>query len=223
MKCNKECIVFFLVLAGLPGCGKHKKKSLNTYQTKKVASLNIPLGENRDDINDDSIRNFFGDQDDVVIDTLVAQAEQEMKEMPPRGVVVAQAQIDDLGDFSRINGSVAADKESSVIYFDFDDYAIKKEQEEAIHAILAEAQSKNADIYIDGHACTSGGTDAYNFAIAANRGNEAKKRLVALGFPENRIKVTPRGSEMPVIINGKALEGDKIAQAPNRRAECRLA
>jgi len=222
-KCNKELTVLLLILAGLSGCGPWKKKSLNTHQTKKVASLNIPLSDNKNEINDESVRNFFGDQDDD-IDTFVAQAEQEMKEMPSKNIVVAQA-VDDLGDFSHINGSVASNKESSIIYFDFDDYAIQKDQEEAIRTIVAEANSRGDDstVFIEGHACSSAGNAAYNFAISGNRGNAVKNKLVALGFPEHRIKVIARGSEMPAIVDNKPVEGDKLAQAPNRRVEYHLA
>ena len=119
-------------------------------------------------------------------------------------------------------------KEFDVVHFDYDKKNIRPDQEplvkhniEVAKEVLEEGIGQGK-IMVEGHACSSGGSGPYNLALSEERAKVARDRFVAEGVPAEKIKIVARGSEVPVIINGQPLTGDRTAQAPNRRDEFRV-
>ena len=75
---------------------------------------------------------------------------------------------------------------------------------------------------IEGHSCHSAGSAVYNLALSEKRAKALADRLVAGGVPSQNIKVVGRGQEVPAVVEGKAVTGDRKEQAPNRRDEVRV-
>lgn len=103
------------------------------------------------------------------------------------------------------------------IYFDFDNDALRQDQQTALHYDLAkvkEAVANGYTVVIEGHACNFAGSAVYNMMLSEKRAQAVARFLQDQGVSADKLKVVGRGSEMCVVS-----EGDKEAQAPNRRVE----
>jgi peptidoglycan-associated lipoprotein len=97
-----------------------------------------------------------------------------------------------------IEGEVLESALLKDIHFEFDKYDIRPEDA----AILKENAAllmkyPKVKIQIEGH-CDERGTAEYNLALGERRGNSARKYLVSLGIPENRISTISYGKERPL-------------------------
>ena len=228
---NKECILVFAVLLSLPGCMGYKKKVKEPKKmTKKVdifSSVNIPLADdNQDNVDDARVLSFFDEEiqefsttdDDFNIAVAVETGQQD-------GISLAAEQ-----DFAWVE---AADTENEfkVVYFGFGDYDVRSDQEGVIgldiaqvNQLLAESEGTQAEptIVIEGHACHSAGSPAYNLALSERRAKNIADRFVASGIPQSSIKVVGRGQEVPAFVNEQTVTGSREEQWANRRVEVRV-
>ena len=97
-----------------------------------------------------------------------------------------------------IEGEVLESKLLKDIYFDFDKYEVRP-QDIGILKENAALIMKNPGlkIQIEGH-CDERGTAEYNLALGERRANSAKKYLVSLGIPADRLSTISYGKEMPL-------------------------
>ena len=99
------------------------------------------------------------------------------------------------------------------VLFDLDSSQLT---EEAQHTLERQAawlkQYSNLNITIEGH-CDERGTREYNLALGERRATAAKKFLVGLGIPSNRISTISYGKERPAVVGS-----DESAWSQNRRA-----
>jgi peptidoglycan-associated lipoprotein len=112
-----------------------------------------------------------------------------------------------------IAGEVLESKLLKDIHFDFDKYDIRPGDAEILKenaALLVKFSSTK--IQIEGH-CDERGTIEYNLALGERRANHAKKYLVSLGIPENRLSTISYGKERPLDPGH-----NEEAWAKNRRA-----
>lgn len=115
-----------------------------------------------------------------------------------------RAQAEELGLFKRI-------------YFDFDAYDVRPDQEATLAIDIQQARSaaeRGDAIVVEGHACNSAGSGTYNLMLSEKRAQSVAKALLEAGIPAAQIKIVGRGSEMPLVPGG-----DRIQQSPNRRVE----
>lgn len=108
---------------------------------------------------------------------------------------------------------------SKTIYFDFDKYNVKKDQQSNIDANAAlfnSAEAKSFSIKVEGN-CDEFGTDEYNYALGLKRAKSVKDGLVAKGMVADRITVVSYGESNPA-----STEHNKEAWAKNRRAEFKV-
>ena len=108
---------------------------------------------------------------------------------------------------------------SKTIYFDFDKYNIKKDQQSNIDANAAlfnSAEAKSFSIKVEGN-CDEFGTDEYNYALGLKRAKAVKDGLVAKGMVADRITVVSYGESNPACN-----EHNKECWAKNRRAEFKV-
>ncbi|MCL5436502.1 MAG: OmpA family protein [Candidatus Dependentiae bacterium] len=112
------------------------------------------------------------------------------------------------------------------IYFDFDRYTIRKDQEAALNhnlaiikKLVAKKEAKHGQniaikLVSEGHACRYAGSDVYNMVLSEKRARAVTNWLVKHGIKRTYIKVVGRGYELCIVP-----EGSKEEQAPNRRVE----
>ena len=108
---------------------------------------------------------------------------------------------------------------SKTIYFDFDKYNVRKDQQSNIDANAAlfnSAEAKNVSIKVERN-CDECGTDEYTCALGLKRAKSVKDGLVAKGMNADRLTVVSYGESNPAVS-----EHNKEAWAKNRRAEFKV-
>jgi len=112
-----------------------------------------------------------------------------------------------------IEGEVFETKLLKDIYFEFDKYEIRREDEAVLkeNAVFLKNNPK-MKVQIEGH-CDERGTVEYNLALGERRANNTKKYLVSLGIPADRVSTISYGKERPSDKGH-----DEGAWAKNRRA-----
>ncbi|MBF0529383.1 MAG: OmpA family protein [Deltaproteobacteria bacterium] len=100
------------------------------------------------------------------------------------------------------------------IYFDFDRYNIRKDQEAKLR-FKADFLAANARVAaeVQGH-CDERGTNAYNMALGDRRAHSAKNYVESLGIPGSRMTAVSYGFERPVDPGH-----NEAAWSKNRRAQ----
>ena len=100
------------------------------------------------------------------------------------------------------------------IYFDFDKYNIRADQEDAAQAIAKSMKSTpSMSIQIQGHTDDRGSVE-YNIALGNKRALALKHFLTAAGIKANKISTVSYGKERPAV-DGQSED----AWAKNRRDE----
>jgi outer membrane protein OmpA-like peptidoglycan-associated protein len=218
---KKKYLPLVILLAGLPACGRKKvtpkpKKTEQKAKSNTASNVDIPLAE-----NGESVRSFFdSDVNDFFAQDAKAAEAQKTAQI---------AKADE-------NNVVLAENTSSKfskVYFKFDQYAVKGDQKEVLDHDMVVAQQtldkaraqgtvESVIFVVEGHACHSAGSDIYNVALSEKRAKAIADYFVANGVPRTNIQTVGRGSEMPEMINGKAVTGDRNEQALNRRSEIRI-
>ena len=188
-----------VLLLSIPGCG-YKKTTQKPRHTDDFTQVDIPTGQSSR--YDDEVDEFAYDNNS--------------------SVAVNDGQAN---DFTWV--AQAGDSKFSTVYFDFDSFKIREDQEDALDRNIQVALETIADcenlgkelptIVVEGHASPEG-SSAYNLALSEKRAKALRDRLVAAGVPANLIKIVGRGKEMPVLANNS----DRQANWVNRRDEIRL-
>jgi peptidoglycan-associated lipoprotein len=97
-----------------------------------------------------------------------------------------------------IEGEILESKLLKDIHFDFDKYDIRSGDAEILKGNAALLMKHpTVKIQIEGH-CDERGTIEYNLALGERRANSAKKYLVSLGMPADRISTISYGKEKPL-------------------------
>ncbi|MBE0583748.1 MAG: OmpA family protein [Desulfofustis sp.] len=97
------------------------------------------------------------------------------------------------------------------VYFDFDSSDIRQDQVSRIQVNADFLKGGAANIRIEGN-CDPRGTNEYNMALGERRAISAKKYLVNLGVPEERLSTISYGEER-LLVHGQ----DELSYAQNRR------
>jgi len=103
------------------------------------------------------------------------------------------------------------------IYFDFDKYNIRNDQQTKLKN-LADYLKKNpaVSILIEGH-CDERGTDEYNLVLGEQRALSTRKFLIGLGIAPKRLYTISYGESMPADPGH-----NEEAWAKNRRCEFKI-
>lgn len=203
MMIKKVSALLIVLLISLPGCGRKKR---NDYRTMAKAdnfeTVNLALADKNLEVNEET-KQFFDEMDEFV---RVVGDDFDLRE--------------DGIKQDEFAWQAAGDQQLDTIYFGFNkDKVDKTERSKLAHNIdktqqlLQDAGSK-AQIVVEGHACASAGSDAYNLALSERRAKEVSDQLVASGVARTQIKTVGRGNEMLIVK-----EGGREEQAPNRRVE----
>lgn len=83
------------------------------------------------------------------------------------------------------------------IFFDFDQYAIRRDAQPVLEANARRVQQEpGKSLLIEGH-CDERGTFAYNLVLGEKRAKAAKRYLEDLGIPASRLQTTSYGEVKP--------------------------
>ena len=83
------------------------------------------------------------------------------------------------------------------IYFDYDKYEIRPDQQVALQGDAKFLQQHaNIRITVEGHSDERGSTE-YNLALSANRADTVKNALIQAGVGGDRVKTISYGKEKP--------------------------
>lgn len=196
---NKQFLLLLAVIALIPGCGFFRSKKAEKYPVDHreiMTDVDIPVAE-------DGIKDFF-DQD---LDKMALADE-------------------DNAQYAWIEGGKSSNGFKKV-YFDFDKYNIKATEKESVAQDVARmkemlAQNKNVTFVINGNADHAAGSSYYNRILSEKRAKVLKDQAVAAGIPSSKIKIVGRGFDVPEVVNGKPVTGDKDQQWLNRRDEIQV-
>ncbi|MCB2218206.1 OmpA family protein [Desulfofustis glycolicus] len=97
------------------------------------------------------------------------------------------------------------------VYFDFDSSDIRQDQVSRIQVNADFMKGDDGTVRIEGN-CDPRGTNEYNMALGERRALSAKKYLVNLGVPEERLTTISYGEER-LLVHGQ----DELSYAQNRR------
>ncbi len=218
---KKQCALGLVLLLSLAGCGGWRKKKAEesrSSRTEVFSEVDIPVA------NEEVMRSFF--DEDV---QEFAYVEEPTMDETTQAIDVMQA-YDEQMSWEKV---VAQQDNFAPIYFDFDSDAIKADQEKSLADAISLIKKKidgyensgsvsPMTVVVEGHSDHAAGSPTYNFALSERRANKLKNRLVAAGVPEEYVKIVGRGQEIPAIVDGKPVSGDRAEQWANRRDEIRI-
>lgn len=197
---------FLLVLQGC----KSPKAWIPKRTKKDEKKVNMPLSGDKDKSTKvsffDSTVEAFEDMESFVLEQEAADARSH--------VMVAQNNTASDADFTLEEHTPTVDKETQVVYFDYDSSAVRKDQKGHVKAVqdkIAEWAKKGYKVVFKGHSCLYHGTPIYNAALSNDRAFAVAKMF---DLKEDVVKVFGVGNEEPVVF-----ENTIEKQAPNRRVE----
>jgi len=205
------------LLVSLPACNSHNKK-------KTTYSKNTPIEQQVDmfsSVEEEGVE--FSPEDGEDVDSIF-DFDEEAEEFIPAESLDQEGSEEEAALISWVDSQ--ADDEFKKLYFGFNKYGLKGDQKasleynvDQVKQLIAEVDEQaRPTIVIEGHACQEGDRN-YNIALSEKRAKAVADLFVAAGVEKEWIKIVGRGSEMPVVINGKVVDGTREDRAPNRRVE----
>ncbi len=206
-----SALLLLVLILGLPGCGggdTEKGKGKKSASTAKITNKKNRMAQSDEraegetmSLADAELQSFFSDMDD-----LVAFENSEER------------------DFAEDQFAWSQDGEQlDTVYFEFGKDRVAEDQmdklalnAEAAKELLEKAREQDSDaqLIIEGHACSSAGSEAYNKLISQKRAQDVADSLVEGGMDRDSLRVVGRGYDMPVVK-----DGDRDEQWANRRVE----
>lgn len=211
MKYTTNLVVLLLLLAIVPGCCWRKKAKSEADSECSTTTIQVPVGAEGDMIAlQEPVEGFFDSADGVDFDAL-----QELSAAQLPAAPVQKALWDD--------APVAA--QVKPIYFDFDDSKVRADQHVVVELDAKEIKSavgaavQQPLVVVEGHADHSAGSSVYNLALSEKRARSVVQEMNELGVDTRMLQVVGRGFDVPAVINGKPVTGDRNQQWANRRVE----
>ena len=222
-KYKKEALCALSLLLLVPGCRNKTPKDESLRHKAIQSEVDIPVAG-------DAIKSFFEDDEDVQDFSLDDADIALMQEAAAHDNLMQQVDTTgDVSDFTWAEAQEAADEVFKAIYFEFDGSGIREDQKQVADFDVELAKKKIAEnsdhqvtVVVDGHACHSAGTPAYNLAISERRARTVRDYLIAQGIPADNIKIVGRGDESPAIVDGQKVSGNRQEQWANRRSEVHI-
>jgi peptidoglycan-associated lipoprotein len=197
---NKKILLVAMIVS-LPGCLGQKQKKEST-QNKVIAENDYERADKKS-LFDEDVEGFVLEEG---YDPFAAPQHENTQL-----TLVEASQEMDLPD----KRSSQAAYGFKTIYFEFDKYDIRNDQQEALaHNVRAvkNAVGQGKKVVLEGHADNAAGSAPYNMHLSHKRAENVAHYFE--GIPATQLKVVGRGVEMPIVPTGT-----KEQQAPNRRVE----
>lgn len=219
-------ILLITLLAATPGCRKKTTKKPTTTETVAVKKDTAPLKPQKESIflNEEIDKFALKEEEKVEEKTPVVEEPVEKDSFAPENIkdnkeTVTLFEEEEASDRALEAKRNIDQRKSGIktVYFDFDKFAIRKDQMDVLNRdldIIKKMVSEGKTVVVEGHACRSAGSDAYNMILSEKRANSVVNWLVKNGVNRKSLKAVGRGYELCVVA-----EGSREEQAPNRRAE----
>ena len=225
---NKQLIALSLGLLIVPACGRRQVAPVCPTGYPIVAQATptpppavIPAPEQQEPcIEDMPPSDSLHRQVHEEVDPFTLEEEENLfnklvdtKQDAEEDLAVVSQEDNQIGDIDQDSARYGFKR----IYYDFNDYAIRPDQEPAIEHNLKVAKdlvNKQHKLVLDGHACNSAGSTDYNMMLSEKRAQNLANYFEAHGINKRNMRVVGRGSEMRIVPFG-----NKEQQAPNRRVE----
>ncbi len=127
--------------------------------------------------------------------------------------------ISSLTENSRMAQIKELEAQAKKIYFDFDKYNIRPDQEPRVDYdanLFSSDTAKDLTIKVEGN-CDEWGTDEYNYALGLKRARSVRDALTVRGIDKNRMVLISYGESNPVCT-----EHNRECWRKNRRVEFEL-
>lgn len=204
MMIKKGSLLLIVLLLSLPGCWQKKdKKAAQPKKAKKMAQVAPGKSTDEFELADADMESFFSELGEFDLADADGNEDALRKE--------EFAWMDEEDEGSRLNP----------VYFAFDSADVTSEETVRSSAdkakqLLAEAQADGFDakLVVEGYACKSAGSEAYNKALSEKRAQRVAEQLVESGIREEDVEVRGLGTTNLVVE-----EGSRDEQQPNRRVE----
>lgn len=208
-------IIFISLVALFSGCKKEKSESSKKPFFSKVKDKNKTNLPKKN--FDETVNAFDLDNDAMKTFALDDKLSQHSSANQPLGTL--SSQNTENKNFFAWENLAAEDSKNNFkkLFFEFDRYSLEPNQLKNLRFDIKEAKKMIKDgktIVIEGHACHSAGSAAYNLALSEKRARHVASEFAKAGIDPKDIKIAPRGQEMPVVK-----EGNRQQQAANRRVE----
>lgn len=206
-------ILSLAIVLVFAGCVQKKKKTgpgIKKAKKEKLAMVDIPVAG--------AVRSFFDEEigEFAVLDDIEAKTASN-------DPLISQKDED---EFAWVEEEA---KDFDIVFFDFDKYDIRTDQEGSLKSninrakkLVQDEKGREPTIIVEGHSCSITNSRIYNFALSEDRARVVADKLIAAGIPKENIKVVGRGEEYPAIADGKPIKGSKEEQWPNRRVEIHI-
>ncbi|UNE34974.1 OmpA family protein [Vermiphilus pyriformis] len=230
---KQQLVGTLALLLLISGCKKQQTvKTYKTTETQEIVSTD-PMPSSSQVAQ---VESFFDEdlQEFAFVDEVNAPivAHSDVNDSDVTYTTVAHNDMDLTQPDALPAHAVLTEDTFKTVYFDFDSYRIRPDQEavvdydiEQIRHAVAEAHRHGQTlptVVVEGHACHSAGSAVYNLALSEKRAKVLADRMITAGVPQDCIKVVGRGQEMPAVIDGVQINGDRDAQSLNRRDEIRV-
>nr|WP_315226529.1 peptidoglycan-associated lipoprotein Pal [uncultured Albidiferax sp.] len=117
-------------------------------------------------------------------------------------------------DLSSSNSVATGPSSGRIVYFDYDSYAVKPDDQTVIDANARYLKADKARrAMVEGHTDDRGGRE-YNLALGQKRAESVRRALGLLGVADSQLEAVSFGKEKPAVQGN-----DEAAMAKNRRAE----
>nr|WP_315241015.1 peptidoglycan-associated lipoprotein Pal [uncultured Albidiferax sp.] len=117
-------------------------------------------------------------------------------------------------DLSASNSVATGPSSGRIVYFDYDSYAVKPDDQTVIDANARYLKADKARrAMVEGHTDDRGGRE-YNLALGQKRAESVRRALGLLGVADSQMEAVSFGKEKPAVQGS-----DEAAMAKNRRAE----
>jgi outer membrane protein OmpA-like peptidoglycan-associated protein len=233
---NKQFIALSILLLIAPACAKRKNATVvvPTYVTPENPGLithqvpviqDVPesnlvpeVSEINPEINED-VDAFILEEDENpfnadLIRTTSSSNEADVTTINDEGDLISVNEDEEqVGDLQNDSAKYGLKR----IYYDFDQYDTRPDQQAAIDHNLNKVKDlvdKDFTVVVEGHACNSAGSSAYNMMLSEKRAQKLAEHFTDNGVDEAKLRTVGRGNELPIVSSG-----NREQQAPNRRVE----
>ncbi len=158
-------------------------------------------------------------QKSVEIETPQNQQAQQATEVTEGEGIKAVEGIQEDSEEIKLRKMKAIEAEAKKIYFDFDKFNIRPDQEPRVEYdanLFNREDAREFRIKVEGN-CDEWGTDEYNYALGLKRAKSVRDALAARGVEPSRMSIISYGESNPVCT-----EHTKECWAKNRRVEFEL-
>jgi outer membrane protein OmpA-like peptidoglycan-associated protein len=188
---------------GLSGC--MGKKTVVKKSTKKVASKSLGTGVPLARYTPGDKR-FWDDR----VEAFVLEEDDKDQRYAPKTAYAKHVSSHE----QEWEQESKEDDSFEPVYFSYDDYSIRRDQEPVVQYNTEQAKSvvKSGKIVrVEGHSdkkCISG---TYNMAVSQKRATAVSSRLASAGIPQEQIKVVGYGdSKVAVDVSGKEQKNRRV-------------